>query len=57
MNNMKKQILKKSKTCELVDELRKREGVEVMSECGPDEAYQLGDIIYKGPMIVLKVID
>ncbi len=50
-------IKKRMTTKELFEELKKREDVDVMTVCSPDDSYKLGGLIHKGPMTVLKIID
>lgn len=66
MNEMKRRILSKSKTCELVDELKKREGVKFLEVQGPegkitieaeDNQQSKPAYIVEGPQILIRVID
>ena len=52
MSNLEKIDLKNIKTCELVEELSKRKGVEIIVE-----PYQKKQIKVEGPIIILKIID
>ena len=45
--------LKDYKTCELVEELKKREGVFGIQL----DPYETKEIVAEGPMILLKIID
>ena len=53
MSNLEKIDLKNIKTCELVEELSKRKGVEKIIV----EPYQKKQINVEGPIIILKIID
>ena len=50
---MEKEELKKINTCDLVEELSKRTGVEKIQI----EPYKKVDIKAEGPIVILKVID
>mgnify|MGYP001264667890 FL=1 len=50
---MRTEKLKKIKTCDLVKELSRREGVEKIQI----EPYKKVDIKAEGPIVILKVID
>lgn len=46
-------MIKKIKTCELVEELSKRKGVEKIVV----NPYQKKEIKVEGPVVILKIID
>lgn len=50
---MEQNILKSIKTCDLVEELSRREGVEKLQI----EPYKKVNIETEGPIVILKVID
>ena len=53
MKNEYNDLIKKIPTCELVDELSKRIGVEKTVI----KPYQNKNISFKGPSVILKIID
>ncbi len=53
MVNWEQEKLKKIKTCELFEELKCREGVNVITA----EPYERKEIIIEGPAVVLIIVD